>query len=104
MLTKIADGDIIDPVNGRLGKGDLWIKDDKIVPAPAGGAADRTVEASGCIVMAGAIDIHSHIGGGNVNTARLLLPEQHAAHQLRPAMTPLANAGWSTFQTGCLYA
>ncbi|RVB60268.1 formylmethanofuran dehydrogenase subunit A, partial [Mesorhizobium sp. M7A.F.Ca.CA.002.03.2.1] len=56
MLTKIADGDIIDPVNGRLGKGDLWIKDDKIVPAPAGGAADRTVEASGCIVMAGAID------------------------------------------------
>ncbi|MDF3155554.1 formylmethanofuran dehydrogenase subunit A [Mesorhizobium sp. XAP10] len=104
MLTKIAGGDIIDPVNGRLGKGDLWIKDDKIVPAPAGGAADRTIEASGCIVMAGAIDIHSHIGGGNVNTARLLLPEQHAAHQLRPAMTPLANAGWSTFQTGCLYA
>ena len=35
--------------------------------------------------MAGAIDIHSHIGGGNVNTARLLLPEQHSAHAPRPA-------------------
>ncbi|TPJ60336.1 formylmethanofuran dehydrogenase subunit A [Mesorhizobium sp. B2-6-1] len=104
MLTKIANGDIVDPVNSRLGKGDLWIKDGKIVAAPAEGVADRTIEAAGCIVMAGAIDIHSHIGGGNVNTARLLLPEQHAAHQARPATTPLSNAGWSTFQTGCLYA
>ena len=26
------------------------------------------------IVMAGAIDIHSHIAGGNVNNARLLSP------------------------------
>ena len=104
MLTKISGGEIIDPVNGRLGKGDLWIRDEKIVEAPAGGRADRTIDASGCIVMAGAIDIHSHIGGGNVNTARLLLPEQHAAHMARPAATPLSNAGWSTFETGCLYA
>lgn len=104
MLTKIAGGEIIDPVNGRLGKGDLWIRDEQIVEAPAGGNADRTIDASGCIVMAGAIDIHSHIGGGNVNTARLLLPEQHAAHMARPAATPLSNAGWSTFETGCLYA
>jgi formylmethanofuran dehydrogenase subunit A len=104
MLTKIAGGEIIDPVNGRLGKGDLWIRDEQIVEPPAGGDTDQTIDASGCIVMAGAIDIHSHIGGGNVNTARLLLPEQHAAHQARPAATPLSNAGWSTFETGCLYA
>jgi formylmethanofuran dehydrogenase subunit A len=104
MLTKISGGDIIDPVNGRLGKGDLWIRDEEIVAAPARGQAERTIDASGCIVMAGAIDIHSHIGGGNVNTARLLLPEQHAAYQARPAATPLSNAGWSTFETGCLYA
>ena len=73
MLTRIKDGEIVDPVNGRLGKGDLWIRDEEIVEAPRGGRADRTFDASGCIVMAGAIDIHSHIGGGNVNTARLLL-------------------------------
>ena len=64
MLTKIAGGEIIDPANGRLGTGDLWIEGDRIVEAPQGGAADRIVEAAGCIVMAGAIDIHSHIGGG----------------------------------------
>ena len=28
--------------------------------------------------MAGAIDIHSHIAGGNVNNARLLSPEIHS--------------------------
>ena len=32
------------------------------------------------------------------------MPEQHAAHSPRPAATPLSNAGWSTFETGCLYA
>ena len=30
------------------------------------------------IIMAGAIDIHSHIAGGNVNNARLLSPEIHS--------------------------
>jgi formylmethanofuran dehydrogenase subunit A len=104
MLTRITGGEIIDPVSGRSGIGDLWINDESIADAPPGGQADRTIDASGCIVMAGAIDIHSHIGGGNVNTARLLLPEQHAAHSARPAATPLSNAGWSTFETGCLYA
>src|SRR5262249_34954310 len=40
----------------------------------------------------------------NVNTARLLMPElQGAAGAARPA-TPLANAGWGTFATGCPYA
>ena len=29
------------------------------------------------VVMAGGIDIHSHIAGGNVNNARLLMPEIH---------------------------
>jgi formylmethanofuran dehydrogenase subunit A len=104
MLTRIAGGEIVDPANGRAGPGDLWIEDEKIVEAPAGGRADRTIDASGCVVMAGAIDIHSHIGGGNVSTARLLLPEQHSAHLPRPQGTPLSNAGWSTFETGCLYA
>ena len=104
MLTHIKGGEIVDPVNGRVGKGDLWIRDDEIVETPQSGRADRTFDASGCVVMAGAIDIHSHIGGGNVNTARLLLPEEHAAHLPRPAATPLSNAGWSTFETGCLYA
>ena len=104
MLIRLAGGEVVDPVNGDTAKRDLWIRDGVMVERPERKRADKTYDASGCIVMAGAIDIHSHIGGGNVNTARLLLPEHHAAHQRRPAHTPLSNAGWSTFSTGCLYA
>jgi len=104
MLIRLKGGEVVDPVNGKTAVRDLWFKDGVMVDPPTGAKADRTHDVSGCIVMAGAIDIHSHIGGGNVNTARLLLPEQHAAHMARPATTPLSNAGWSTFATGCLYA
>ena len=94
MLTRLAGGRVIDPAHQRDGIGDVWIRDGRIVespPAPA--AADATYDASGKIVMAGGIDIHSHIAGSNVNTARLLLPERHAM-----------TGGWATFATGCLYA
>ncbi|MEP9396517.1 formylmethanofuran dehydrogenase subunit A [Mesorhizobium sp. KR2-14] len=104
MLTRITGGEIVDPVNGRVGKGDLWIEDETIVSEPSGRQPDVTLDAAGCVVMAGAIDIHSHIGGGNVNTARLLLPEQHRAHAPRPSATPLSQVGWTTFETGRLYA
>jgi formylmethanofuran dehydrogenase subunit A len=105
MLTRIKGGRVVDPANGRDGVGDVWFRDGRIVDAPAGDAeADETYDAAGKVVMAGAIDIHSHIAGSNVNTARLLMPElQGAAAAARPA-TPLANAGWGTFATGCRYA
>jgi formylmethanofuran dehydrogenase subunit A len=104
MLIRIKGGRIVDPANARDEIGDLFIRDDHIVAPPPDQTADEIVDAEGLIVMAGGIDIHSHIAGSNVNTARLLMPEQHRAHARRPASTPLANAGWSTFQTGCLYA
>ena len=105
MLIHIKGAHIVDPANQRDEIGDLWIRDDAIVAPPQDGAkADETVDANGLVAMAGGIDIHSHIAGANVNTARLMLPEQHRAHARRPASTPLSNAGWSTFETGCLYA
>jgi formylmethanofuran dehydrogenase subunit A len=104
VLIRIAGGRVIDPANNRDGIGDVWMRDGRIVDAPSGGAADETHDASGKIVMAGAIDIHSHIAGFNVNTARLLLPEQHRAAAPRPSGTPLSNAGWSTSWTGCCFA
>jgi formylmethanofuran dehydrogenase subunit A len=104
VLTKITGGRILDPANGVDAVGDVWLDGERVAAAPAGGRAHETFDATGCIVMAGAIDIHSHIAGANVNTARLLLPEQHRAHAPRPATTPLSNAGWSTYETGRLYA
>lgn len=104
MLTRIAGGRVIDPAHGRDEIGDVWIRDGRIVAAPSDARADETHNATRKLVMAGAIDIHSHIAGANTNTARLLLPEHHRASTPRPAETPLSAAGWSTFQTGCDYA
>ena len=105
MLTRLKGGRVIDPANGRDGVGDIWIRDGRIVEAPANATRpDDSYDVAGKIVMAGAIDIHSHIAGSNVNTARLLLPEFHRAAQTRRARTPLANCVSGTFQTGCLYA
>jgi formylmethanofuran dehydrogenase subunit A len=104
MLTRIAGGRIIDPANGRDDVGDIWMRDGRIVEPPRAARADATYDAAGKIVMAGAIDIHSHIAGSNVNTARLLMAEKRDVGMPRTATVPLARARSSTFETGCRYA
>lgn len=76
MLTRLAGGRVVDPAHQRDATGDIWIEDGRIVAAPDGAREpDEEHDVSGCIVLAGGIDIHSHIAGANVNTSRLLLPE-----------------------------
>src|SRR5580700_4146686 len=105
MLTCIRGGRVIDPAQRRDAVGDVWIHGDRIVQPPATGArVDAVHDASGMVVMAGAIDIHSHIAGANVNTARLLLPEWRRESARRPEHTPLSAAGWTTRETGRAYA
>ncbi|MEK8095439.1 formylmethanofuran dehydrogenase subunit A [Methylocystis sp. IM3] len=104
MLTRLRGGHVVDPATERDAVEDLWIEDGRIVARPQGRKADAEYDLSGHVVMAGAIDVHSHIAGGGVNTARLLLPETHPGHRPRPASTPLSEAGWTAFETGRLYA
>jgi len=104
MLTRVAGGRVIDPANHRDGIGDVWMRDGRIVAAPPGGRADATHNATGKIVMAGAIDIHSHIAGWNVNNARLLLPEFQNAAPGDAAATSWSGTGWTAQATGSLYA
>jgi formylmethanofuran dehydrogenase subunit A len=104
MLTRIKGGRVIDPANGVDRIADVWMRDGRIVEAPPGAGADETFDADGRIVMAGAIDIHSHIAGWSVNTARLLLPEFRLGSAVRPGSTPSSNAGWPADEIGCLYA
>lgn len=83
MLTVLRGGRIIDPTEGRDEQGDLWFENDRIVPPPADGRRpDTEHDVSGAVVLAGGIDIHSHIAGTNVNSARLLLPELRAGGAL----------------------
>ncbi|MGH8756468.1 MAG: formylmethanofuran dehydrogenase subunit A, partial [Burkholderiales bacterium] len=79
MLLKLTGGKIYDPANQVNGEvRDVFVRDSRIVSAPASGEKiDREHDVSGRIVMAGAIDLHTHIGGGKVNIARNMLPEDH---------------------------
>ncbi len=104
MLIHLKGGGIVDPLNGRDEVADLWIENDRVIAPPLGKQPDDVHDVSGKIVMAGAIDIHSHIAGGNVNSARLLLPEKHQNFLPYPPALPLSTAKWSTFETGTLYA
>lgn len=66
MLIRITGGTVIDPANGRNGPADVWIADGKIAavgrdaPLAFAGADVRTLDARGCIVCPGFIDLHMH--------------------------------------------
>jgi formylmethanofuran dehydrogenase subunit A len=110
-LFKIAGGTVYDPANGIDGQvRDLWIAGGKIVDAPADPAVrpDRTLDASGLVVMPGGIDMHCHIAGPKVNMARKMRPEEKrvAPPVRRTGVTHSGTTGSvpSTFATGYLYA
>lgn len=75
---RIRGGRVIDPTHGVDGElRDVGVRDGRITPLAPGEPVHQEIDASGCIVMAGGIDMHSHIGGGKVNLARVLMPEDH---------------------------
>ena len=109
MLVKLARGKIIDPahdVNGEVR--DIFVRDGRIVAPPlAGERIDGVYDLAGKIVMAGAIDMHTHIGGGKVNIARAMLPEDHRRDPLAPTELTRGSAGRAapgTLATGYRYA
>ncbi len=92
MLTKLTGGTIYDPMHGINGEiRDIYIKDNYIVAQPVGEKITKEINLLGKIVMAGAIDVHTHIGGGKINIARTMFPEDTATDFL--AHTELARSG-----------
>ncbi len=82
MRIRIQGGRLIDPAQQLDMVGDLLIVDDRIAATPdkRRDQADRTIDAAGCLVMAGGIDLHTHIGGGKVSIARMLLADEIHSH------------------------
>ncbi len=104
-IYKLTGGRLFDPAQNLAGEpGDIYFRDERIIAADPALKVDREFDATGLVVMAGAIDIHSHIAGGNVNTARLLLPEQHRNFMARKLGHAFSTAKWSTTETGYQYA
>lgn len=109
MLIKLTGGRVYDPAHNIDGKiMDIYIRDGRIVERPRDGTAvTQEYDLRGKVVMAGAIDIHTHIGGGKANIARMMLPEDHRADPV--AHTEYCRAGCghampSTLTTGYRYA
>ncbi len=108
MLIKLTGGRIYDPANNVSGVvRDIYIEDGKIVAPRPDARPNETYDVTGKIVMAGAIDPHTHIGGGKMTIARALLPEDHRGDPV--TRTDLTRAGSgrsvpSTHVTGYRYA
>ncbi len=108
MLTKLTGGRIYDPSNNIDGKiADIYIQNGKIIKPPQEAKIDKEYDLKGKIVMAGAIDLHTHIGGGKGNIARMLMPENHRLDAESHTAIKRAGTGHampSTFTTGYRYA
>ncbi len=110
-LTVLFGAHVYDPANGVDGElRDVWMENGQIVEAPEPGSrrAEVRINCEGMIIMPGGVDMHCHIAGPKVNTARKMLPEQRRkTHAM--ARTNLTRSGTlgtvpSTFATGYLYA
>jgi formylmethanofuran dehydrogenase subunit A len=77
VIILLKNGKLYDPAHNKNGVvEDIYIENGRIIAKPnADKKINQTIDLTGKIVMAGAIDMHSHIGGGKVNIARMLLPE-----------------------------
>ncbi len=85
---------------------DIFIQNGRIVERVDEKKAE-IVDASGMIVMPGGVDIHCHIAGAEVNSGRLLRPEDHFKDiEVKTAVTR-SGVGYSipsTFTTGYRYS
>ncbi|WP_409559795.1 formylmethanofuran dehydrogenase subunit A [Hyphomicrobium sp. MC8b] len=108
MLIKLTGGKVYDPANGVDGEvRDIFIEDGRIVSPDPNAKVAHEYALHGRVIMAGGIDPHSHIGGGKMTIARMMLPEDHMHDTV--ARTDLTRAGVghavpSTMLTGYRYA
>jgi len=107
MLIKLKGGTVYDPKHGVNGiVRDIFVRDGRVV-GKSSGKVDKEYDLRGKVVMAGAIDMHTHIGGGKVNIARALIPEDHRAdpfYRTELLRSGCGNAAPSTLTTGYRYA
>jgi formylmethanofuran dehydrogenase subunit A len=108
-VIKLTGGRVIDPAHGIDDQvRDLYIRDGRLIAAPdANDRISAEYDVSGRIVMSGAIDMHSHIGGGKVNIAREMLPEDHRGDPVGRTELTRASCGHAapgTLAAGYRYA
>ncbi len=108
---KITGGTVYDPANEPTAiVRDVWIEDGRVIETPTDPqvTADKTLDATGMVIMPGGVDMHCHIAGPKVNAARKMRPEEKRISEpvVRTLHTRSGTTGSvpSTFATGYLYA
>jgi formylmethanofuran dehydrogenase subunit A len=107
MITELVGGSVFDPANGVAGAVRDLVIAEGVMATATGRKVDRRYDLGGLVVMPGAIDIHSHIAGGKVNLARLLMSAEHRESVTPRGAATRAGSGVaspSTFITGYRYA
>lgn len=111
MITRIQGAVCIDGVSKSEVR-DLVLEDETLRnDVPRGLSSNADYRLDNHIVVAGGIDLHTHIGGGKVNIARLLVPEmvEHGRkmgrqHERESQWTPpLSSPVPGTWETGRRY-
>ncbi len=105
MSLLLRGGVVVDPAHHATSeRRDLAVRDGRIVEHVVGETYAQQIDASGCVVMAGGIDMHTHIGGGKVNLARLLMTEDHRAgpNPIAPPTNALELASCGSCTPGTL--
>jgi formylmethanofuran dehydrogenase subunit A len=93
MITKLKNVRLVDGISTSARPTTLWIVDEVISRKPdVAGRVDAEYDLAGHIVMAGGIDLHTHIGGGKVNLARMLLAKPRSGGAIEnPLLGPLST-------------
>jgi len=109
MLLKLTGGTVYDPASGVDGQvKTLFVLDGKFInQPPTDMPIDKEYDLKGKVVMSGAIDMHTHIGGGKGNIARMLIPEDHRNDPVYRSDITRSGCGHampSSFTTGYRYA
>jgi len=84
MKLHIKNGRLIDPANGIDAQQDVYVADGKIAAvgsAPAGFAADRTIDAAGLVVAPGLVDLSARLREPGYEYKATLESEMQAAMQ-----------------------
>jgi formylmethanofuran dehydrogenase subunit A len=110
MIVQLSQIQCCDGIVDSTAIRDLFMVDGYLAKAiPKGSRVDAHYCLPGHVVLPGGVDIHTHIGGGKVNVARLLLPERSARDEQRiqsetkPWLAPLSCPVPNTWETGRRY-
>jgi formylmethanofuran dehydrogenase subunit A len=112
MITMLKNVRLVDGISTSARPTTLWIVGDVVSRKgdQAGGRVDAEYDLAGHVVMAGGIDLHTHIGGGKVNLARMLWAKPHEELEKgrrgegdKPWVGPLSAPVPGTWETGRRY-